>query len=31
VQLNIFPAEEMVTVRSAIPGSVHSGMCRTPS
>jgi hypothetical protein len=31
VQLNILPALEIVTVRSAIPGSVPSGMCSIPS
>ena len=28
---NVLPAEESVTVRSAIPGSVASGMCSRPS
>ena len=28
---NVLPAEESVTVRSAIPGSVASGTCSRPS
>ena len=27
----VFPAEEIVSVRSAIPGSVDTGMCSSPS
>ena len=30
VQENVFPAEEIVTVRSRIPGSVAIGTCSTP-
>ena len=31
VKENVFPAEEMVRVRSAAPGSVATGMWRTPN
>ena len=31
VKENVLPAEEIVTVRSAIPGSVASGTCSRPS
>ena len=31
VTLNVLPSEEIVSVRSAIPGSVASGMCSRPS
>ena len=31
VTLNVLPSEEIVSVRSAIPGSVASGMCSSPS
>ena len=31
VNENVLPAEPIVTVRSAIPGSVQIGTCSTPS
>ena len=31
VTLNVLPSEEIVSVRSAMPGSVASGMCSSPS
>ena len=31
VTLNVLPSEEIDSVRSAIPGSVESGMCSSPS